>query len=65
LASDCTAAFTTTNGQIIKDGSDSIVVKRDVSAGYGPVSICYKCQSDQTAGFGTNTGNMKTFAISI
>jgi len=45
--------------------SKNIIAKRNVATGYGPESICYKCLSDQTAGGGVNTGNSKTFVISI
>jgi len=60
----CNAAYTTTDSQITIDGSYSIIVKRTVSAGFGPVSLCYKCSSNQANG-GGNTGNSKMLDLTI
>jgi len=42
----CNVDYVTTNDQITLV-SDNIIVKRNVAAGFGPESICYKCESDQ------------------
>jgi len=55
----CDVAYTAINSVVTIDSSFDINVKRDVAAGYGPESICYKCKSDQTGGVGANTGNTK------